>query len=166
MDGALENLNAKTSQYGIRVEDIEVERIKLPDDLEQKLETVRLSFLEPARVAAETEGRSIENRALTQGQLEALRGFADVLGKDKAAMIEIIKAMGAAKIPFVMPQTPGFAMFQSFIDNSGSGPTPGQPFRPKPDSPQIDGDVINVDSPPTDENPQGEPPKGRAAGAD
>jgi regulator of protease activity HflC (stomatin/prohibitin superfamily) len=165
VDGVLGKLNTKTNEYGIRIERIEVNELHLPENLKQQLETVRLSFLEPAKVAAETQGRSIEKRGLTQGQIEALTGFADVLGKDKVALIEIIKAIGIAKIPFVAPQTPPFAMLQSLIASAQSDSASGQPVKPKPEDPQIDGDIINVDGSPTDENPTGEAPKGKAAGA-
>jgi hypothetical protein len=166
LDGALKNLNDKTQQYGIRIERIEVNELKLPDNLKQKLETVRLSFLDPARISAETEGKTIAQRGLTQGQIEALSGFADVLGKDKVALIEIIKAIGTAKIPFVAPQAPPFAMLQSLISNAQTGSASAEPAEPRPVPPLIDDLPLDSEKSSADPKPPSDKPKSDAASAD
>lgn len=112
---ALAALNVKTREYGIGVQNLEIKNLHLPPNLEQKLQAVRLSFLEPPKSMAETEAKAIEQRGLTQTQVEALRGLADVIGRDSAAKIEFIKAIGLAKIPFVAPYAPPFSVMQSIL---------------------------------------------------
>jgi regulator of protease activity HflC (stomatin/prohibitin superfamily) len=113
-------LNGKTEDYGVRIERLEVQELKLPSNLETKLETVRVSFLEPARSSAETEAKTIEKKGLNQVQLEALSGLAAIIGKDGAAKIEFLKALGIAKIPFVAPYAPPFSALQTVFTNPRS----------------------------------------------
>jgi regulator of protease activity HflC (stomatin/prohibitin superfamily) len=117
---AAEALNGKTNEYGIRVERVEVQELKLPTNLQSKLETVRLSFLEPARSSAETEAKTIERKGLSQAQLAALSGLADIIGKDGVAKIEFLKALGVARIPFVAPKAPPFSALQTVFANPQS----------------------------------------------
>jgi hypothetical protein len=59
-------------------------------------------------------------------QLEALSGFADVIGKDNTAKLEFLKALGIAKIPFVAPYAPPLSALQAVFNSPSSvlGSTP------------------------------------------
>jgi regulator of protease activity HflC (stomatin/prohibitin superfamily) len=117
LESAQEALSAKLVRYGIRIEKLEVNELKLPRTLQDKLETVRLSFLQPAQAAAETEAKKIDKRGLNEAQLEALRGLAGIIGKNNVAKIEFLKAIGLAKIPFATPSAPPFAVLQSIFSS-------------------------------------------------
>lgn len=124
LESAQAALSSKLDEYGIRIEKLEVIKLNLPKALEDKLETVRLSFLQPAQAAAETEARNIDKRGLNQLQNDALRDLADIIGKDNVAKIEFLKAIGLAKIPFVAPSAPPFAALQSiFTSKPNSDPS-------------------------------------------
>jgi hypothetical protein len=73
-------LNGKTLRYGIEIERVEVQELMLPPVYQQKLEAVRVAFLEPSHA-----------RALTEAQVIALQGLASVIGPDKVGLIEVLK---------------------------------------------------------------------------
>jgi len=74
------DLNEKTELYGIEIERLEVQELILPPIYQQKLEAVRVAFLEPAQA-----------RALTEAQVIALKGLASVIGEEKVGLIEVLK---------------------------------------------------------------------------
>jgi hypothetical protein len=73
-------LNKKAVDYGITVEKLEVPELILPPVYQKKLEAVRIAFLEPH-----------QQTALTEAQKIALNGLADIIGKDKVGLIEVLK---------------------------------------------------------------------------
>jgi hypothetical protein len=73
-------LNEKTLRYGIEIERVEVQELMLPPVYQQKLEAVRVAFLEPSQA-----------QALSEAQLISLRGLASVIGPDKVGLIEVLK---------------------------------------------------------------------------
>ena len=77
---AQQKLNEKTQRYGIEIERLEVQELILPPLYQQKLEAVRVAFLEPSQA-----------RALTEAQLIALRGLSSVIGAEKVGLIEVLK---------------------------------------------------------------------------
>ena len=136
LDDARVALNAKTMEYGICIEKLEANGLKLPQNLQDKLQTVRLSFLQPAQATAETQAKRIEKTGLNEVQLQALRGLADIIGKDNVAKIEFLKAIGLAKIPFTAPYAPPFAVVQSLFSSPPSSPTAYFPDIPEQTSPE------------------------------
>ncbi len=156
---AQDALNKKTLEYGIRIEKLETKELKLPRNLEERLETVRLSFLQPAQALASAEAGKIERGALNQTQLEALRGLADIIGADNVARIEFMKAIGLAKIPFVAPYAPPFSAV--FSSTQQVLPTPDQPPEHEGPSDQI----LDVGEKVADQEPEPNEPKSKAANA-
>jgi hypothetical protein len=73
-------LSEKTTAYGIQIERLEVQELILPPVYQEKLEAVRVAFLEP-----------YQSKALTEAQVIALRGLASVIGPEKVGLIEILK---------------------------------------------------------------------------
>jgi hypothetical protein len=82
-----EKLNQKTLAYGIEVERFEVQELILPPMYQQKLEAVRIAFLEPTQATA-----------LTNAQAIALQGLAGVIGKDRVGLIEVLKHVDISHI--------------------------------------------------------------------
>lgn len=80
LDKSKTELNDKTRPYGIVIERLEVQELILPPVYQQKLEAVRVAFLEP-----------VQARALTDAQVIALKGLAGVIGADKVGLIEVLK---------------------------------------------------------------------------
>jgi hypothetical protein len=80
LDKAQYKLNQKTQPYGIEIERLEVQELILPRIYQDKLEAVRVAFLEP-----------IQASAMTDAQVIALQGLASVIGPDKVGLIEILK---------------------------------------------------------------------------
>jgi hypothetical protein len=80
LDKSKTELNDKTRPYGIEIERLEVQELILPPIYQQKLEAVRVAFLEP-----------VQTRALTDAQVIALKGLASVIGEEKVGLIEVLK---------------------------------------------------------------------------
>ena len=80
LEKSKEELNDKTRPYGIEIERLEVQELILPPVYQQKLEAVRVAFLEP-----------VQARALTDAQVIALKGLASVIGEEKVGLIEVLK---------------------------------------------------------------------------
>lgn len=80
LDQARQQLNEKTARYGIEVERIEVQELRLPEAYQSKLEAVRVAFLKPYKAKADTSAQVI-----------ALEGLASVIGREKVGLIEILK---------------------------------------------------------------------------
>ena len=80
-------LDEKTQEYGIQIERLEVQELILPPVYQQKLEAVRVAFLEPTQA-----------QALTNAQVIALKGLAGVIGADKVGLIEVLKHVDLSNI--------------------------------------------------------------------
>ncbi len=113
LEGARAALNEKTMDYGISIEKLEVNKLDLPEKLQEKLAAVRVSFLEPRQAEAVSEAETIGMRRLNEAQLNALRELADIIGQDNVAKIEFIKAVGLARIPFTPPYAPPLSVLVS-----------------------------------------------------
>jgi hypothetical protein len=87
LEKAQQKLNEKTHRYGIQIERLEVQELILPPLYQQKLERVRVAFLEPS-----------ESRAMTEAQVIALDGLAEVIGRDKVGLIEVLKHVDMSKL--------------------------------------------------------------------
>lgn len=82
-----EKLNEKTLRYGIEIDRLEVAELILPAVYQQKLEAVRVAFLEPT-----------QQRALTEAQKIALRGLAEIIGPDRVGLIEVLKHVDLSQV--------------------------------------------------------------------
>src|SRR5665213_1856728 len=80
-------LSEKTIRYGIEIERLEVQELILPPIYQQKLEAVRVAFLEPSQA-----------RALSEAQVIALQGLAGVIGPEKVGLIEILKHVKTSQL--------------------------------------------------------------------
>jgi hypothetical protein len=89
LEEAKDALDAKTRRYGIEIERIEVQELTLPSRFQEKLEGVRVAFLEPYEAEATTKARTI-----------ALEGLASVIGRDKVGLIEILKHIDLSKTQY------------------------------------------------------------------
>jgi hypothetical protein len=87
LKGSKEDLEAKLAPYGIQVERLEVQELILPPVYQQKLEAVRIAFLEPTQATA-----------LTRAQQIALEGLASVIGAEKVGLIEVLKHVDLSHI--------------------------------------------------------------------
>jgi len=101
---AQSKLNEKTLRYGIEIERLEVQELVLPRVYQEKLESVRVAFLQP-----------IEARALTDAQVIALQGLASVIGKDKVGLIEVLKHVDLSRAT-VNPFTSVVPVLQPVFD--------------------------------------------------
>lgn len=110
LDEARVGLNRELEEYGISIERLKVRELKLPEKINEKLEAVRLAFLEPvqSQQLSDAKGKAIER--LGEARAKALLDLAGAIGISNAAMVEIIKASGIAKIP-----APMLSMFQSIV---------------------------------------------------
>ena len=98
---AQKHLHEKLVPYGIAIERLEVQELVLPHVYQEKLERVRVAFLEPS-----------ESRALTDAQVIALKGLESVLGPETVRLIEVLKHVDmsnmaanpfSAMMPIVQP---------------------------------------------------------------
>ncbi|MGD0871547.1 MAG: SPFH domain-containing protein [Bryobacteraceae bacterium] len=97
-------LNEKTLRYGIEIERLEVQELILPPIYQQKLEAVRVAFLEPSQA-----------RALTEAQVIALQGLASVIGPEKVGLIEVLKHVDISHVS-MNPFTGTIPIVQPVID--------------------------------------------------
>jgi regulator of protease activity HflC (stomatin/prohibitin superfamily) len=97
-------LNEKTLRYGIEIERLEVQELILPPIYQQKLEAVRVAFLEPSQA-----------RALTEAQVIALQGLASVIGPEKVGLIEVLKHVDISHVA-MNPFTGIIPIVQPVID--------------------------------------------------
>lgn len=86
LEGARSILSGKAKEYGIEIERVEVQELRLPGMYQEKLEAVRVAFLEPHQAKAETDAKVI-----------ALRGLASVIGTERTGLIEILKHVDVSK---------------------------------------------------------------------
>lgn len=84
---AQSKLSEKTLRYGIEIERLEVQELVLPPIYQQKLEAVRVAFLEPSQA-----------RALSEAQVIALRGLESIIGPEKVGLIEILKHVDSSRL--------------------------------------------------------------------
>jgi hypothetical protein len=107
-----------------------VQELILPPIYQQKLEAVRVAFLEPSQA-----------RALTEAQVIALQGLASVIGPEKVGLIEVLKHVDISHVG-VNPFTGIIPIVQPVIDTlhqqtqkalPASGP---QSLPPAPDKPK------------------------------
>ncbi|MGD0345132.1 MAG: SPFH domain-containing protein [Terracidiphilus sp.] len=101
---AQDELKKKTIEYGIEIERLEVQELILPPVYQQKLEAVRIAFLEPTQAAA-----------LTKAQVIALEGLAGVIGKEKVGLIEVLKHVDLSRLN-MNPFTGVVPIVQPMID--------------------------------------------------
>jgi hypothetical protein len=104
LDEAQKKLKEKTIEYGIEIERLEVQELILPPIYQQKLEAVRVAFLEPT-----------EATALTRAQVIALEGLAGVIGKEKVGLIEVLKHVDLSRLN-MNPFTGVVPIVQPMID--------------------------------------------------
>lgn len=97
-------LNKKTTAYGIEIERLEVQELILPPIYQQKLEAVRVAFLEPTQAAA-----------LSSAQVIALQGLASVIGPEKVGLIEVLKHVDLSHLN-MNPFTGTIPIVQPMID--------------------------------------------------
>jgi SPFH domain / Band 7 family len=102
---AEQKLNEKTLRYGIEIERLEVQELILPPVYQQKLEAVRVAFLEPSQA-----------RAMTEAQVIALRGLASVIGEDKVGLIEVLKHVDLSHVG-MNPFTGVIPIVQPVVDS-------------------------------------------------
>ena len=69
LEGARVALNEKTMKYGICVEELKVIKPNLPQNLEDKMSAVRISFFEPTQAEAETEAKTIDSSVESVGEV-------------------------------------------------------------------------------------------------
>jgi hypothetical protein len=101
---AQDELKKKTIEYGIEIERLEVQELILPPVYQQKLEAVRIAFLEPTQAAA-----------LTKAQVIALNGLAGVIGKERVGLIEVLKHVDLSHLN-MNPFTGVIPIMQPMID--------------------------------------------------
>jgi hypothetical protein len=123
-------LNDKTLRYGIEIERLEVQELILPPIYQQKLEAVRVAFLEPSQA-----------RALTEAQVIALQGLASVIGPEKVGLIEVLKHVDISHVS-MNPFTGTVPIVQPVIDTlhqqtqKALPATAPQSLPPAPDKPK------------------------------
>lgn len=88
-------LNQKVSSYGININRLEIQAIRLSNEVQEAINKVWLSFLKPVQSEQEAKARQIE-----------LETTAKVLGTDTTSLIEILKNVKLPntymqRIPFV-----------------------------------------------------------------
>jgi hypothetical protein len=101
---AQQKLNEKTLRYGIEIDRLEVQNLILPPVYQEKLEAVRVAFLEPSHA-----------RALTEAQVIALQGLSSVIGPEKVGLIEVLKHVDISHIN-MNPFTGTIPIVQPIID--------------------------------------------------
>jgi SPFH domain/Band 7 family protein len=122
-------LNEKTLRYGIEIERLEVQELILPRVYQEKLEQVRVAFLEPSHT-----------RALTEAQVIALKGLASVIGEEKVGMIELLKHVNLSHIT-MNPFTGTIPIVQPVVDmlhqqSERALPNSSRPAASLPSAPQ------------------------------
>jgi regulator of protease activity HflC (stomatin/prohibitin superfamily) len=136
------HLSQKTQRYGIEIERIEVQELVLPTQYQEKLEAVRVAFLEPAQARAEGDARRIAAAADSDSRVQALEGLVSVIGKDRTGLIEILRSVDLSKVmaaPAFITAAPVLHPFVSALNASiapglASAPHEKQlPPGPKPD---------------------------------
>jgi regulator of protease activity HflC (stomatin/prohibitin superfamily) len=160
---ALAALDAKTQEYGIHIERLEVRELKLPQNVQEKLEGVRVTFLEAPQSQAQTEAGAIAIKGLGAAQVAALEGLVSVIGENRVGQIELLKAFGMAKIPFVAPHAPALSLVQpitSVYQDSVQGIIPG-PTDAAAGTPTKIADTAQEGAEP----PESEQPKAKGTGA-
>jgi regulator of protease activity HflC (stomatin/prohibitin superfamily) len=104
LDKSKLELNEKTRLYGIEIERLEVQELILPPVYQQKLEAVRVAFLEPTQA-----------RALSAAQVIALKGLASVIGEEKVGLIEVLKHVDLSHVA-MNPFSPVVPIVQPMIN--------------------------------------------------
>lgn len=144
IEEARAHLSEKTQRYGIEIERIEVQELLLPNQYQEKLEAVRVAFLEPAQARAEGDARRIAAAADTDARLKALEGLANIIGKEKTALIEILKTVDLSKVmaaPAFITATPVIQPLLSALGSIAAGLIPAADQKQLPQ-----GSDINVSS--------------------
>jgi len=105
----LKNIQEKAKTYGINVENLEVQHVHLPTEIQEAINETRIAFLAPIKTEREAEAVRIK-----------LEKLARVLGKDTVALNEIMKNFQGAN--FVTPINFMQSLFSS-IDNKATAAT-------------------------------------------
>jgi regulator of protease activity HflC (stomatin/prohibitin superfamily) len=87
-----DELNRKVSGYGINVNRVEIQAIRLSAEVQQAIDKVWLAFLKPVQSEQEARARQIE-----------LEATARVLGTDAVALNELIKNFQGSSFTFLPP---------------------------------------------------------------
>ncbi len=87
-----EELNRKVSGYGININRIEIQAIRLSAEVQQAIDKVWLAFLKPVQSEQEARARQIE-----------LEATARVLGTDAVALNELLKNFQGSNFAFMPP---------------------------------------------------------------
>jgi regulator of protease activity HflC (stomatin/prohibitin superfamily) len=77
---ANEMLGPKAEEYGLEVDRVEVQEVRLPQELQEALDRLFRAHLLPAQSEQEARARQIE-----------LQGVAEVLGVETGALTEVMK---------------------------------------------------------------------------
>lgn len=116
MDGALKTIRDKARGYGIEVERLEVQHVKLPKEIQDAINDTRKAFLAPIRSEREAEAAKI--------QLEKL---AQVLGKDTVGLNLLMKNFQGTQIMtpfnFMAPLFAGLDKRAASVSNPASPET-------------------------------------------
>ncbi len=87
-----EELSNKVSGYGIGINRVEIQEIRLAPEVQEAIDKVRLAFLKPVQSEQEARARQIE-----------LEATASVLGTSAVALTEIFKQLGGTNMYMVPP---------------------------------------------------------------
>ncbi|MFZ2785414.1 MAG: SPFH domain-containing protein [Sediminibacterium sp.] len=100
-------LNQKVLPYGININHLEIQAIRLSNEVQEAINKVWLSFLKPVQSEQEAKARQIE-----------LETTARVLGTDSASLIEILKNI---KVPNNSQQLPFVQTVFNTVDSKAQG---------------------------------------------
>jgi regulator of protease activity HflC (stomatin/prohibitin superfamily) len=116
-----DELNLKASRYGISINRVEIQAIRLSGQVQEAINRVWLAFLKPVQSEQESRARQIE-----------LETTSKVLGTDAVALNELLKNFQGANFSFMPPflQTM-FGMVDTKAQNMqnpvfATGPKPGE----------------------------------------
>lgn len=91
-------LDQEAGAYGVTVERIEVQEVRLPDEIQRKIERVLIAALTPAESGHLAKAREMEIRA----ELETIK---NILGGDAAAVGHVMGKMAGMRIVGGLPET-------------------------------------------------------------
>lgn len=112
-----DELQSKASRYGISIDRVEIQEVRMPVEVQKAVNRVWTAFLKPVQTEQEARARQIE-----------LQAAADVLGADAVALNELLKNFQGSDFYTVPPflQT----MF-GMVDSKAQAAVPG------PDAPEF-----------------------------
>ena len=129
MDGALTMIRDKARSYGIEVERLEVQHIRLPKEIQDAINDTRKAFLAP--ISSEREAEAYKIR---------LEKLAQVLGKDTVGLNELMKNFQGAQ--FMTPLNFMSPLFAGLDKRAASALNPASPEHPPKKGLPGDGDQV------------------------